>query len=280
MTAQINLPDSIAAQLDAGAALAISISGGKDSQALLNSVLGAHQEHGWTGPVFAIHADLGRLEWNETPKFVTELAARYEIELVIVRRAKGDLLDRWQDRMEQLEGTGKPFWSSSAARYCTSDLKRDPIDKYLRRFDHVVVAMGLRADESRERAKKQVCAIRTRIDNSKRTAMDWNPIHHWTEDDVWAELSTSLSDLDDRRLLARGGAEQLALAGWVAHPAYVYGNERLSCSLCVLASKNDLRNGARRHPALYETLVDMERQSGCTFRADLALADLFNDTKG
>jgi hypothetical protein len=34
-----------------------------------------------------------------------------------------------------------------------------------------------------------------------------------------------------------------AVSGWPCHPAYVlgHGNERLSCSFCVLASVNDLR---------------------------------------
>ncbi len=275
-TRSIEIPQSIQQHLEDGATLVISISGGKDSQALLSSLLTARATHGWTGRVVAIHADLGRAEWNETPAFVRAMAAKYDVELVIVRRTKGDLVERWQARMAQLKGTGKPFWSSSQSRYCTSDLKRDPIDKYLRTFDHVVCAMGLRADESPARAKKQVCQVRSRIDNSKRDAMDWNPIHHWTLDDVWAEIGVTAADLAERQELARGGAEQLALAGWPAHPAYVYGNERLSCALCILASKNDLRIGARRHPELYQTLVSMEQESGCTFRADLALADLFN----
>ena len=273
----IKTPDAIRERLEAGAALAISISGGKDSQALLSAVLRARREYGWTGQVFAIHADLGRLEWNETPTFVRQLVADQDIELVIVRRVRGDLLARWQERMEKLAGTGKPFWSSSAARYCTSDMKRGPIDKHLRQFSNVVCAMGLRANESPARAKKAICGIRTQIDNSKRDAMDWNPIHQWTDADVWAEIGTSLEDLDRRRTLARLGLEQLALAGWPAHPAYVYGNERLSCALCVLACRGDLVNGARRHPALYQQLLGMEQESGFTFRTDLALADLLED---
>ncbi len=275
--AMTHTPTEINAALCDGAALAISISGGKDSQALLSAVLRVRRAHGWTGPVFAIHSDLGRAEWTETPAFVKYLAEAYGVDLVVVRREKGDLVDRMRDRMTKLEGTGKPFWPSSSARYCTSDLKRDPIDKYLRRFDKVVCAMGLRAEESSARAKKLPCQFRTKIHNSVRDAFDWHPLLRWTQDDVWAELGTSQADLDVRREQMRDGLETLALAGWPAHPAYVHGNERLSCALCILACRSDLINGARRHPDLYAELCAMERESGFTFRQDLSLVDLLSN---
>ena len=46
-------------------------------------------------------------------------------------------------------------------------------------------------------------------------------------------------------------------------------------ALCILASKEDLRNGAKHNPELYQELVYMEHESGWTFRTDLALANLF-----
>jgi len=279
--AQISIPDQIRAELEAGAHLAISISGGKDSQAMLSALVRAHREHGWKGELFAIHADLGRMEWTETPAFVEELAARYGVKLVITRREKGDLVDRMQDRMTQLEGTGKPFWPSSAQRYCTSDLKRDPIDKALRRHHsyRIVVAIGIRADESPARARKPMCAPRSRIETAQRRATDWHPIFEWTEEDVWNELGWTLEQVNNKRaeyrLAPKGaGEEDVAFIGWNAHPAYIYGNERLSCALCIMASKNDLLNGARRHPELFNTLLEMERTSGCTFTQKLSLAEL------
>ncbi len=276
MAATIRTPDMIRHQLEQGAALAISISGGKDSQALLQALVREHKAQGWTGRVFAIHADLGRMEWTQTPDVVVAQAEAADVELVVVQRAKGDLLARIRDRRAQLEGTGRPFWPSSAARYCTSDLKRDPIDKYLRTLEHVVVAMGLRADESSARAKKLPCQIRSRITTQARQAHDWNPILHWNEADVWDELGTSLKSLNHRREIAKHGpvSELLALAGWTSHPAYVFGNERLSCALCILASRSDLVNGARHNPTIFAELLDMERSSGCTFQAKLSLESI------
>lgn len=59
-------PPVIERALQQGAALAISISGGRDSQALLNTLTAWLAAHPVPGPVFAIHADLGRAEWPHT----------------------------------------------------------------------------------------------------------------------------------------------------------------------------------------------------------------------
>lgn len=288
----IALPPDIGAALQQGAALVISISGGKDSQALLNALVAARRVQQWSGPVVAVHAHLGRAEWPQTMDHCRRMCAAAGVELEVVERtAGGDLVDRWKERMETLAGTGKPFWSSAAQRYCTSDMKRGPIETLLRRYKLVISAEGVRGVESPNRARKRVVAMRASItakalhqlsvadalamrNPGQRLALTWYPLHGWSEADVWAACETSIEDLAQRRRLYREGAEVTALAGWPAHPAYVYGNARLSCALCVLASRSDLENGARHNPALYNELVGMERSSGWTFRADLALADL------
>lgn len=258
----IVVPDEIEQGLSMGAALAISISGGKDSQALLNSAVAEYSRRYWPGAVFAIHAHLGRAEWSQTLSHCRKIARDAGVELIIVRRSQGDLVDRWRDRMKKLEGTGKPFWSSAMNRYCTSDLKRGPIEKHLRHFSLVVSAEGIRAEESPNRAKQPVLAVRESItaqrlrglvpcealeqwEQQGRLALTWNPIHHWSKEAVWEACGTTLEDLERRRKLYRSGDTDAAQEGWPAHPAYVFGNQRLSCTLCVLASRNDLLNGAR-----------------------------------
>jgi 3'-phosphoadenosine 5'-phosphosulfate sulfotransferase (PAPS reductase)/FAD synthetase len=57
--------------------------------------------------------------------------------------------------MEQLRGTGKPFWANAKIRYCTSDLKRGPIDKFYRDYHGVIIsAEDIRAQESSARAHR------------------------------------------------------------------------------------------------------------------------------
>lgn len=261
-----------------GAALAVSISGGKDSQVMLREMVTIRQmldldvdDNG--GKFFAVHADLGRMEWKESLSECQRHCKRtngINTPLVVVRRPQGDLLQQMQDRMKKLEGTGKPFWPSSAARYCTSDQKRGQIDKVLRKYEIVISAEGIRAEESPARSKLPVIGIRKQITAERlremtveqaikerqpgeRLAVTWRPILYWqAQYHVWVQL---------------GGKD-------LAHPAYRFGNDRVSCAFCVMASANDLSVGARHNPELFETLCKMEDESGCSFQNKRWLRDI------
>jgi len=271
------LPAAIERQLDRGAALAVSISGGKDSQAMANALVKLHRERGWTGEIFAIHADLGRIEWRQTPGHVKRIADKAGLRLVTVRRRDGqgkwDMLDHWVERGENMAAQGKQArpWSDASNRFCTSDMKRDPIDRYLRRYSNVVCAVGIRAQESSARAKQPEWAVRTKIHNGRRTASTWHPILHWTFPQVLEACGTSGLDLARRRGLYARGEVAAALDGWPLHPAYVFGNERLSCQFCVLACNGDLQNGADHNPQLLDELIAIEDRFGFTFKNDTSL---------
>lgn len=105
---QIDLPAPIHTALNDGAALAISISGGKDSQAMLEAVVEEYKHAGWPGEFFAVHAHLGRMEWPQTLAHCEKMAASVGIPLIVVSRPQGDLLQEMWDRVEKLRGTGKP----------------------------------------------------------------------------------------------------------------------------------------------------------------------------
>jgi 3'-phosphoadenosine 5'-phosphosulfate sulfotransferase (PAPS reductase)/FAD synthetase len=153
----------------------------------------------------------------------------------------------------------------------------DPINVYLRKFRGTVIsAEGIRAQESDKRATKPVYEVRKKISMGDRLAYTWNPILSWKLEDVWEACGTSSLDLRRRQALYREGRSEGALDGWPAHSAYVYGNERLSCALCVMGSKNDLRNGAMHNPGLFRVLTGMERESGFSFKSGKALSDLFS----
>lgn len=256
--------------------LVISISGGKDGQAMASALVKAKKENNWLCNVVLVHADLGRVEWKETPAQVEAISKLLFVPLVVVKHEKYDLLGRWQDRMKKLEGTGKPFWSSAKNRYCTSDMKREPINKFLRTFTDctVISAEGIRAEESPNRAKKNPFSIRVAISNSKRTAYTWYPIFEASTENVWLEIGHTIKDLKLRQKLYRDGLINTALNGFKGHPAYVYGNERLSCSICILGSKNDLTNGVKHNPDLANSIASMEKISGFTFRQDLSITNL------
>ena len=338
---QIIVPDAIEQAMQDGAALAISISGGKDSQALLNALVAEYRARGWQGQLYAIHAHLGRAEWPQTLAHCRNLCGRLGVPLVEVSRPQGDLVQEIRDRMEKLKGTETPPWPDAKNRYCTSDQKRTPIEKVTRAapfpdaqnryctahqkqhqidkalrspwptstqryctadqkrdqltkrhrgHELVVAAMGMRAQESPARAKKatvslgRISASRLRglsplealaqRQDGQRVALDWLAIHDWTEGDVWEACGHSTEDLRRRQALYRAGQTEEAFTGWLAHPAYVMGNQRLSCSICILASKSDIVNGARHNPELLAEYIQIERESGFTFRQGFALDGL------
>jgi 3'-phosphoadenosine 5'-phosphosulfate sulfotransferase (PAPS reductase)/FAD synthetase len=271
------VPQTIKKQLLLGAVVAISISGGKDSQALLKDTVAYMRKHFPTNKMFAIHADLGRVEWPQTMKHCKKLCKELGIELVVVRREKGDLLDRWTERMDLLEGTGKPFWSSAKNRYCTSDMKREPINKYLRKFQRVISVEGIRAQESTARAAKPVVKVRDQITTRERVAYTWNPILRYTIEHVYATYGMSLELLAKARTHYK--AKGVVPKWWPFHAAYAMGNDRLSCIICVLASINDVLNGIRHAPELTKTLIKMEKKSGATFKHNMSLSTLLKRSK-
>ena len=252
-------PDPIQLLRD-GAALVLSVSGGKDSDAMCHHLLQRRQTDGWSGEVVMIHADLGaRVEWQQTPDYVQNLAQRKGVPLHVVRWTHGDLIDRiWQ---RYYKDPSRPCWPSAQMRYCTADLKRGPISRELRRLfpsGNVICAMGLRAQESPTRARRPTFSLRT--DSSAPTkgrfVYDWLPIHDWMETDVW---------------------DCIRRHGNIHHEAYSLGNHRLSCALCVLASLNDLINGAVHNPDTYREYCRIEAVTGYSFRKDFWLSDLKPD---
>lgn len=323
--ATLNVPAVIDAALRGGADLALSLSAGKDSQALVYLLAPWFRAQGYPGRCYVVHADLGRAEWPQTPALVEQIAEQVGLPLLVVRRPKGDLIARFEERLEATRESGAPFWPSSASRYCTShlkagpintalrnpapfwpssasryctsDLKRGPIDTALRSAEVVISAEGVRADESHARAKKPAVEVRAGITASsnqegrnlsamqpeaalagrqpgQRVAFNWRPLLNFNTDEIWQACGTTTADLNRRRVLYKAGQHEEALQGWPCHPAYVFGNERLSCAFCVLGSQNDLLNGAQHNPELYAHLLQLEIVGNATFKNGWSLAQL------
>lgn len=282
----MQVPDDVKRMLDAGAVLVGSVSGGKDSHGQLTQLrlMGLK-------PDFLIHAHLGRAEWPQSLPMCQMLSEQNSCPLVVVRRPQGDLVAQIEDRMRKLQGSGKPFWPSASNRYCTSDQKRDQINKHYRNYDLLVSVEGIRAEESPARRKKPRLAIRSRITAKRlrklsvaealatrrpgeRLALTWFPIFDVSTARVYELCGHSLFELDDRRLLYKEGEVEAALDGWGMHPAYVFGNNRVSCMLCVLAGVNDLRVGARHGRELLEIYLEFEHVGGSTFKHGFSLKSL------
>jgi 3'-phosphoadenosine 5'-phosphosulfate sulfotransferase (PAPS reductase)/FAD synthetase len=236
-----------------GALFVASHSGGKDSQAMLVKLL----EIVPAAQIVVVHASLGEVEWTGALEHAEAQAIGAGLPFIVARATKG-FLDMVEQRFESRPEV--PSWPSASTRQCTSDLKRGPIEREVRRyakehgFSLVVNCMGLRAQESAARAKRVVLSQSARNSVAGRSWFDWLPIHDMTTEQVFATI---------------------AAAGQKPHPAYAAGNERLSCVFCIMASRRDLANGARNHPDLFARYVALEERTGYTMhQSRKSLAEL------
>ncbi len=346
-------PPFIQTVMNEGADLGVSLSGGKDSDAMARFVARSHQNKGWNGRLFSLFCDLGRIEWAGTFDHIQKVCGELDLPLVKLLPHRS-MIDEWQHRHDTilLKQENKPFWSSSTARYCTKHEKVQTSDQLLRGYSFIVCAVGLRAEESPKRASKPKYQVRSEIITSNlaspsgflkaeqklnkiewksalglhclqrfpewigfftkeafdalqtvyksmaanyerwaefayqwwkengrkgRFALTWHPILDWTLEQVWNYNGTSCADVVQRTALYKAGKVRQAIAGFPCHWAYVTGNSRLSCSMCVLASAADIVNGAKHNPWTWIELALMEIVGGWGFQKDRWLAALHGD---
>jgi DNA sulfur modification protein DndC len=228
-------PIEIPALIARGALFVVNHSAGKDSQAMLIQLRRIVPQE----QLLLVHADLGEVEWAGNVEHIRETAP--DLPLVIARARRGLL--------QMVEERG--MFPSPQQRQCTSDLKRGPIEREVRRYlkanprfgGLVVNCMGMRAEESTSRAKLVTFKLNAKNSVAGREWYDWCPIHHLTKVEVFAEIE-------------RAGEEP--------HWAYKAGMTRLSCCFCIMASKADLTTAARLNPELYARYVALEKRIGHT----------------
>ncbi len=233
-------------------AIVISFSGGKDSSAMLATIC----ENYPNAKKYVVMADTG-FEHDDAVEWSKKIVESFGLTLNVVQA-------NWKD------GTVKTFqgmvrdrkkFPSSSCRQCTSDLKRDPIYKWIRNnvSEPIIInAMGLRADESRNRAAKSVFSFNKRLSTKvinyqrKRSAFDWLPIHTWTTDEVISYL----------------GDKDIEL-----HPAYSY-LPRFSCRLCILMRTKDIVAVYHNDRPAFDMVSDLEKEIGFTMRNGESLVQL------
>ncbi len=212
--------------------LVINFSGGKDSTALLAYLCETYPE----AKKRVVFADTG-WEHDGTEEWCRELVARFGLELQVVRNENKTFLTMAEKR-------GK--FPGMNQRQCTSDLKRDPIMKWIRNNvkDPVVInCMGIRSEESTGRAKQKRLKRDTRETNKVRTVWQWNPIKDWTEAQV-------ISYLEER--------------GLPLHPIYKH-LRRFSCRMCIYMTDHDLAQVQKHDQAAIDTIQRIEEKISFSF---------------
>lgn len=255
--------------LSAQAPVAIGVSGGKDSSiaALETCVYLDHLGH--QGPRVLIHSDLGMVEWKDSLPTCERLAQRLGLELVVVRRPAGGMLERWLTRWENNVARYAALecvklilpWSTASMRFCTSELKTAIICRDLvQRFPGTTIlsVSGIRREESAKRKLAPIAKPQAKLSSAthQTAGLDWHPILDWTREEV------------------------LAAHEWHAfplHEAYrVYGSSRVSCAFCILGSQADLAASAScpDNQDVYRAMVDLEVRSTFSFHDSLWLGDV------
>jgi len=235
--------------IDSKALFVINHSGGKDSQAMLIKLAALTPECIPREQMLVVHASLGEVEWPGALELAEKQASSLGIPF-LVTKAKKTFFEMVENRFAT--NPSVPSWPSPSFRQCTSDLKRGPIQRAVRAyakengFKQIVNCLGLRAEESSNRAKKAVFRMNESISNSVNTWYEWLPIHDLSTKDVFTMIKT---------------------AGQEPHYAYALGNERLSCVFCIMGSRNDLENGAEYHPDLLKKYQALEKKTGYTMHA-------------
>lgn len=263
------------ALLAAGAAVAIAVSGGKDSIAAALATVEFLDSVSHAGPRILIHADLGDenpeldVEWADSLPTCQRLAARLGLELLIAKRPAGGMMKRWITRHENNVKRYQSLrcvrmilpWSTPKMRFCTSELKSAPMASALvKRFpgQTIISACGVRRSESTERSKCETTKANNRLTNKARktTGIDWNPIAHWLEEDVFAFCADRDFEMHE---------------GYTKH-----GMSRISCRICIMQNREDMQISVNvpAHAPLVRRMVRLEVESTFGFQGNQWLADV------
>lgn len=227
----------------------VSISGGKDSTALL--LLAIERE---TPNLSAVFADTGN-EHPYTYAYVQYLIDKFSDRIPFqwvrasfaaqIAKKREYVLTKWADKgvsqdaiiraADALKPTGNPFldlciWKgrfpSTKARFCSEELKRNVIieqvqEPLLANGDEVVSWQGVRADESPSRAALPVW------EEVGGGLFNYRPILQWTVEEVFA--------MHDRH-------------GIEPNPLYKLGMARVGCMPCIHSRKDELLEISKRFP--------------------------------
>ena len=265
----IEIVKNLAAEHGDNFAIVVNHSGGKDSQRMLGFIRETFPQI----KTYVVMADTGfehvkpvtAIEWARTQ------AASYGLELHVVRNPNKTYL-------EMVEKRG--MFPSPTTRQCTSDLKRGPIQKFIRSLKERVVinCTGIRAAESANRAKQNpwkldegVC-LEQRINKAgevtqlARTVYNWMPI-----------FSESLKDVLNWHWQNNQPLHPVYVAEYHADGTKGGYLRRFSCRVCIFATDADLRAIYVNDREAFDAVAGLEQRMGFTMRHSKSLFQIINN---
>lgn len=239
----------------------ISVSGGKDSTALLLLAIERNADN-----LQAVFADTGN-EHEQTYEYVRYLAQATGVDIRWVRADFSDriahrreyVLTKWAEKgvsqkdidraAAALIPTGNPFldlciWKgrfpSSGAAFCSEELKRNPIIQQvqkplLERGEDVISWQGVRADESLRR--RFLTEREFKETGTLGELWNYRPILKWTAEDAFA-------------MHRKHGIKH--------NPLYEQGMGRVGCMPCINCRKDELLEIGKRFPEAIDRIEEWE----------------------
>jgi len=139
-------------------------------------------------------------------------------------------------------------------RWCTDHLKIKALRAHLKEHPYPVNCVGVRAAESKARAKLPERELSTSLD-----CMIWRPLIDWSKQDV--------IDIHHRHGLA-------------PNPLYLNGADRVGCWPCIFSRKSEIRYIAETDSARIDLIRDLEADVIELARARYALKGETFESKG
>lgn len=220
----------------------VNFSGGKDSTVALLEVLKIYKP----SEIIAIFENTG-LEYLETPRHVKLITDMLNVELIELK-----------PKLDFFEVARKVrAFPTPDCRQCTNRLKKDPLRHWVAMHradfgDEIIIANGLRAEESIARAKLGEWNIDNTLTTRAQIVKFWSPCINMSAKEVFQRI----------------GAEGLPL-----HPCYEFAN-RCSCWACILAPPSVVRTYAEMQPKLYENICLLEDEIKFKWKKGFRINDL------
>jgi DNA sulfur modification protein DndC len=242
--------------------LVINMSGGKDSVYMA----GLLKQRYPNVAMVAVMADTGfeHVKPVEAKAWARERCDALGIPFYVVRNPNKTYL-------EMVERRGK--FPSPKQRQCTSDLKRGPVQTWIRRAvksglitqKHIINCMGLRAAESSQRAKAATFRKNAALSKAGRRVYDWLPIHKASLADVLNWHRDSKTPL---------------------HPVYVPAYHwdgttggylrRFSCRICIFATVADIHAIYNNDRDAFDKISALEEKTGFTMKPGASLVQIIS----
>lgn len=223
----------------------ISVSGGKDSHAMLFFVRDLADRQGVPrDKLLAMYADTG-MEWHNAPAHVEVLCKAADVELVTVYPVR-PMIEKIRFRGERIKASGKnsAAFPSPACRWCTSEQKVAPMDKLITKYSGKLLKVtGERWEESASRSNLTEFCIVPRVTCKTRHVFGWRPMLAFKEADIWAIVRET---------------------GVPRHVCYDLGCLRLGCAGCIFNSDRQVKIEMRENPRIFEAIDRLETELGYT----------------